>query len=79
AAWLLAGLFALVTENRRARFMPLRYAILVYVGAQLAWYYFKAFPVLENPTMALLFWGCIGAILGLARRDRMSLAAEPQT
>ena len=69
-AWLFLGLMTLAFENRLARFAPLRIALWVYLCGQMAWYLLKAFPILENGTMCLVFWGCVGALLGFARLDR---------
>jgi hypothetical protein len=52
------------------RYAPLRMALWVYLCGQFAWYLLKAFPILENGTMCLVFWSCVGALLGFARLDR---------
>lgn len=69
-AWLFIGLFLIAFENRNMRFAPLRFALWVYLCGQMSWYLLKAFPILENGTMLLVFWSCVGALLGFARLDR---------
>jgi hypothetical protein len=69
-AWFFLGLLSLALENRRMRYAPLRMALWVYLCGQFAWYLLKAFPILENGTMCLVFWSCVGALLGFARLDR---------
>jgi hypothetical protein len=72
--WLFFGLFALAFENRAMRFAPLRFALWVYLCGHMAWYLLKAFPILENGTMCLVFWSCVGALMGFARLDREAAA-----
>lgn len=72
--WLMLGLFAIAWRNRQGRFGPLRYALWVYLGAQMGWFVFKAYPVMENGTMVLMFWSSAGLIMGLARLDEQELA-----
>jgi len=67
--WFLLGMLHYARAYRNGRFAPLRYCLWVYLGAQLAWYLFKQFPVLENGTMQLTFWGGAGLIIGLYRLD----------
>ncbi len=69
-SWFLLGTLRMATEYRNGRFAPLRYSLWVFMGAQLSWYLFKAFPVLENGTMCLVFWVSAGLILGLHRLDQ---------
>lgn len=68
--WLLLGLLKLSWAYRNGRNMPLRYALWVYVCAQMGWFLFKAYPVLENGTMTLMCWTSVGFILGLHEVDR---------
>lgn len=72
--WLMLGLFAVAWRNRAGPFGPLRYALWVYLGAQMGWFLFKAYPVMENGTMVLMFWSSAGLIMGLARLDEQELA-----
>ncbi|MCC6572376.1 MAG: hypothetical protein IT462_01180 [Planctomycetes bacterium] len=72
--WLMLGLLKLAIEHRHGRYMPLRYALWVYVCAQLSWFLFKAYPVLENGTMTLMCWTSVGFILGLHEIDRREFA-----
>lgn len=67
--WFLLGMLQYAIAYRNGRFAPLRYCLWVYLGAQLSWYLFKQFPVLENGTMQLAFWGSAGLIIGLYRLD----------
>lgn len=69
-AWFFIGLMLLAFENRSMRYAPLRIALWVYLCGQFAWYLLKAFPILENGTMCLVFWASVGALLGFARLDR---------
>lgn len=69
-AWFFLGLLSLAMENRTARYASLRFALWVYLCGQFAWYLLKAFPILENGTMCLVFWSCVGALLGFTRLDR---------
>lgn len=73
-AWFFSGLFVIAFENRYMRFAPLRFALWVYLCGHISWYLLKAFPVLENGTMCLVFWSCVGALLGFARLDRDAAA-----
>ncbi len=73
--WLLLGLLKLATNYRQGRYMPLRYALWVYVCAQMGWFLFKAYPVLENGTMTLMCWTSVGFVLGLHEIDRRELAS----
>lgn len=73
--WFLLGMLHYAIAYRNGRFAPLRYCLWVYLGAQLAWYLFKQFPVLENGTMQLLFWCSSGLIIGLYRLDMREDAA----
>jgi len=68
--WLFLGLLTIAFENRSMRYAPLRFALWVYLCGQFAWYLLKAFPILENGTMSLVFWASVGALLGFARLDR---------
>ncbi len=70
SVWFLFGLLQFAIAQRNGRFAPLRYCLWIYLGAQMAWYIFKAFPVLENGTMCLLFWSAAGLIIGLGRLDQ---------
>ncbi|MEE9312573.1 MAG: hypothetical protein V3V10_09205 [Planctomycetota bacterium] len=70
--WLFVGLGSLALENRDMRLAPLRLALYVFIGAQMSWYILKAFPVLENGTMSLVFWISIGALMGMSRLDRIA-------
>lgn len=72
--WALFGLFRIATGQREARFAPIRYTLWIYIGAQLSWFLFKAYPVLENGTMGVLYWSSAGLILGLKRLDEKELA-----
>lgn len=68
----LCALFALLrvaTKNREAPFACVRYTLWIYVGAHLSWFLFKAYPVLENGTMGVLYWSSAGLIIGLRRLD----------
>jgi hypothetical protein len=67
--WMLLGLFALAWRNRRGRFAPVRFALWVYLCAQMGWFLFKAYPVMENGTMTMLFWGSAGLLMALSRLD----------
>lgn len=67
--WFLLGMLQYALAYRNGRFAPLRYCLWVYLGAQLSWYLFKAYPVLENGTMQLTFWCSAGLIIGLYRLD----------
>ena len=69
--WALFGLLRIVLKNREGPFAPVRYALWIYVGAQLSWYLFKAYPVLENGTMGVLYWTSAGLIIGLRRLDEI--------
>jgi hypothetical protein len=73
-AWLFVGLLALAFENRAMRYAPLRYALWVYLCGLFAWYLLKAFPILENGTMSMTFWACVGALMGFTRLDREAAA-----
>lgn len=68
-AWLMGGLLALAMTTREGRFAPLRYTLWVYLGAQMGWFLYKAYPVMENASMVLLFWSSVGLIIGLTRSD----------
>lgn len=68
--WFFLGLMVLAFENYRMRYAPLRIALWVYLCGQMAWYLLKAFPILENGTMSLVFWASVGTLLGLSRLDR---------
>ncbi|MDH5642162.1 MAG: hypothetical protein OEY28_12805, partial [Nitrospira sp.] len=67
--WLFLGMLSFAAERRMGRLFPLRYALWVYLCAQMSWYLFKAFPVLENGTMSLIFWSSAGAIIGINRLE----------
>lgn len=69
--WALFGLLRIVMRNREGPFATVRYALWIYLGAQLSWYLFKAYPVLENGTMGVLFWSSAGLIIGLRRLDEI--------
>lgn len=73
-AWLLFGLLYMAATWREGRFAPLRYSLWVYVSAQMAWFLFKAYPVLENGTMTFLFWAAVGLVVGLRRIDREEIS-----
>lgn len=73
-AWFMAGMLAVAVRNRQGRFASLRYALWIYLGAQMGWFLFKAYPVMENGTMVMMFWTTAGVILGLARLDERELA-----
>jgi hypothetical protein len=70
--WALFGLLRAATLNREARFSCVRYTLWIYIGAQLSWFLFKAYPVLENGTMGVLYWTSAGLIIGLRRLDESS-------
>ena len=73
-AWMFFGLLSIAFEHRAMRFAPLRFALWVYLCGQMAWYLLKAFPILENGTMCLVFWSSVGALLGFAQLDREAAA-----
>ena len=73
--WALLGLFRVAIGDREARFAPVRYTLWIYLGAQLSWFLFKAYPVLENGTMGVLYWSSAGLIMGLKRLDERELAS----
>jgi hypothetical protein len=75
--WMLAGLLRIAWRNRLGRFAPLRFALWVYVCAQMGWFLFKAYPVLENGTMLVLFWASVGLIVCLGRLDERDQSLEP--
>jgi hypothetical protein len=75
--WMLAGLFRIAWRNRMARFAPVRFALWVYLCAQMGWFLFKAYPVMENGTMLLMFWSAAGLIIGLGRLDEREQALPP--
>ncbi|MCB9936241.1 MAG: DUF1269 domain-containing protein [Planctomycetes bacterium] len=70
--WALFGLLRAATVNREAPFACLRYTLWVYIGAQLSWFLFKAYPVLENGTLGVLYWSSAGLIIGLRRLDEVT-------
>ena len=70
--WALLGLLRAAVLNRDARFACLRYTLWIYLGAQLSWFLFKAYPVLENGTMGVLYWSSAGLIIGLRRLDEQT-------
>lgn len=74
--WALFGLLRAATVNRDAPFAPVRYVLWIYIGAQLSWFLFKAYPVLENGTMGVLYWSSAGLIIGLRRLDEADLAGN---
>jgi hypothetical protein len=53
-----------------------RYVLWIYIGAQLSWFLFKAYPVFENGTMGVLYWSSAGLIIGLRRLDEADLAGN---
>ena len=69
--WAMFGLLRVVLKNREGPFATVRYALWIYIGAQLSWYLFKAYPVLENGTMGVLYWTSAGLIIGLRRLDEI--------
>ena len=69
--WAFFGLLRVALKLPRARFATVRYVLWIYIGAQLSWYLFKAYPVLENGTMGVLFWSSAGLIIGLRRLDEI--------
>lgn len=71
--WALFGLLRVAMANRESRFAPVRYTLWIYIGAQLSWFLFKAYPVLENGTMGVLYWSSAGLIIGLKRLDEREL------
>ncbi|MDC1142944.1 hypothetical protein OAU50_07615 [Planctomycetota bacterium] len=77
--WCFAGMGSLALENRDMRLAPLRLGLYVYLGAQMSWYILKAFPVLENGTMSLIFWISIGALMGMSRLDRIAASRTVHT
>lgn len=76
--WAFFGLLRAALKNRDAPFAPVRYALWIYIGAQISWYLFKAYPVLENGTMGVLYWTSAGLIIGLRRLDERALP-EPRS
>jgi hypothetical protein len=74
--WALVGLLRIATLNREARFACVRYTLWIYIGAQLSWFLFKAYPVLENGTMGLLYWSSAGLIIGLRRLDEIQVSGN---
>ena len=68
-AWLMLALFVIAWCNRTGRFAALRFTLWVYLAAQMGWFIFKAYPVMENGTMVIMFWTTAGLVLGLARLD----------
>ncbi|MCA8914111.1 MAG: hypothetical protein KDB90_01765 [Planctomycetes bacterium] len=77
--WALFGLMRAATLNRDAPFACLRYTLWIYIGAQLSWFLFKAYPVLENGTMGVLYWSSAGLIIGLRRLDEVQLPGVATT
>jgi hypothetical protein len=75
--WMLAGLLRIAWRNRMARFAPVRFALWVYLCAQMGWFLFKAYPVMENGTMLVMFWSAAGLIIGLGRLDEREQALPP--
>jgi len=75
--WMLLGLLRIAWRNRNGRFAPLRFALWVYVCAQMSWFLFKAYPVMENGTMLVMFWSSVGLIVCLGRLDERDQALEP--
>lgn len=75
-SWMMLGLLGIARRDRRGRFGPLRFALWVYLGAQMAWFLFKAYPVMENGTMVMMFWTSAGLIMGLARLDERELSVH---
>jgi hypothetical protein len=71
----LFGLMRVATMNRDARFACVRYTLWIYIGAQLSWFLFKAYPVLENGTMGVLYWASAGLIIGLRRLDEVQASS----
>jgi hypothetical protein len=71
-AWFMGGLLAVATRNRQGRFAALRYTLWIYLAAQMGWFLFKAYPVMENGTMVAMFWTSAGLIIGLGRLDEQS-------
>lgn len=69
--WALFGLLRVVLKNREGPFATVRYGLWIFVGAQISWYLFKAYPVLENGTMGVLYWTSAGLIIGLRRLDEL--------
>lgn len=69
-AWLFLGLLRLATRFREQTFAPLRFALWVYLCAQMSWYLFKNYPILENGSMMLMFWCSAGVLLGAYRLDK---------
>jgi hypothetical protein len=67
--WFLVGLLAIAWRQRRARFAALRFTLWIYLCAQMGWFLFKAYPVMENGTMVIMFWTSAGLIIGLGRID----------
>ncbi|MBZ0137580.1 MAG: hypothetical protein K8I27_14535 [Planctomycetes bacterium] len=74
--WALFGLLRVALRNRDGPFATVRYALWIYIGAQLSWYLFKAYPVLENGTMGVLYWTSAGLIIGLRRLDELQVSED---
>lgn len=74
--WAFFGLLRCALLNREAHFGPMRYMLWIYIGAQLSWFLFKAYPVLENGTMGVLFWTSAGLIIGLRHLDELQLSGR---
>lgn len=72
-AWLMGGLLLLALTARYGRHAPLRYAMWVYLCGQMGWFLFKAYPIMENASMLLLFWSSAGMIVGLTRVDTLAM------
>lgn len=74
--WAFFALLRCALYHREAHFAPMRYMLWIYIGAQLSWFLFKAYPVLENGTMGVLFWSSAGLIMGLRRLDELQMAGR---
>ncbi len=74
-SWFMLAMFVIAWRNRTGRFAALRFTLWVYLAAQVGWFIFKAYPVMENGTMVIMFWTTAGLVLGLARLDEQQAGA----